>query len=266
MSDYRVPSVSAAIRILHELDLHGDGGATQSELVRSTGVSKSTMHNLLATLEAASFVRRDPRSRSYSLGPALIPLGASASRQTKIVETAVEAVAPLPAEYGLSFAVAQCTPDDHAQVIERFYPPQDVHVGITIGSRFGPLDGALGKVILAAMDHDRVEELIAGAELPAHTNSTITRPRDLLAEVAEVRRRGWAASEQELNENNAVAVPILGSGGEVELILLALGFATQLEGERLAETGELLVRTAAEIMSASGSPAPAERSPDAGSP
>ncbi|MFN8160820.1 MAG: IclR family transcriptional regulator [Solirubrobacterales bacterium] len=263
MSSYRVPSVVAAIRVLHELDVSGDGGLAQIELVRATGVSKSTMHNLLATLEAEGFVRRDPRSRGYRLGPALITLGAAASRQTKLVQTAIDLLAPLAGARGLSFALAQRTGDGQAQVIERFYPPSDVHVGITIGSRFGAFDGAIGKVLMAAMEPGELERLLRGRPLPAHTDSTITDPAALVEEVRQTRERGWAISEQELNENNAVAAPVWGLSGEVELILLALGFAAELGGDRMEETAVLLAGTAEEIMRVSGT-LPARGAAEAG--
>jgi DNA-binding IclR family transcriptional regulator len=259
MSEYRVPAVVSAVRVLNVLDADGDGGVSQSELVRATGLSKSTMHNLLKTLEAENFVRRDAQSRRYRLGPALIPLGAAASRQTQLIQLTFDAIAPLAARHGLSFAVAQRTPDDHAQIIERFYPPQDVHVGVTIGSRFGIFDGALGKALLASVGPKRAERLVRRRKLPAHTDSTITDPAALLGQVAEVRERGWAVSEQELNQNNAVAVPVRGLSGEVELYLLALGFPSQLDGEQLTATGRLLREVAESVMEAAGARPAVER-------
>lgn len=256
MSDYRVPAVVGAIKILEELGVRGESGATQSELASATELSKSTMHNLLSTLEANNFVRRDPDSRIFRLGAALIPLGAAASRQIRLVKTAIDRIAPLAAEHGLSFAVAQRTPEGEAQVIERFYPPHDVHVGITIGSRYGPLDGALGKVLLSGMDRASAAKAVETGRLPAHTPATITSPASLLDEVDEVRARGWASSLGELNENHAVAAPIWGLNGQIELFLLALGFPTQLGGSVLAETGQLLREQADSIMAESGIAAP----------
>jgi DNA-binding IclR family transcriptional regulator len=252
VSGYRVPSVVSAIRVLGHLAARGDSGVTQAELVEALGVSKSTMHNLVSTLEAEGFVRRDPSTRRYSLGPALIPLGAGALRQTQLIRIASDAVAPLAAHYDLSFAVVQRTADDFAQVVERFYPPQHVHVGVTLGSRFGISEGALGKLLLAAMQPEDAERLLLRQELPAHTDLTITDPAALLREVSTARERGWAVSAQELNENNAVAASVSGPTGEVELFLLGLGFPTQLDKERLTEMGQMLRGVADSVMEAVG--------------
>lgn len=253
---YQVPAVVGAISVLHELSGNGETGVTQSELVQATGLSKSTMHNLLSTLESHGFVRREANTRQYRLGPALIPLGNEATRQVKLVRGTLDRVSPLAAEYGLSFAVAQVIDANELRIISRFYPPGDVHVGITVGSSYGPMDGALGKVLLAAMDDADTMRLVKGRKLPAHTRATITSPDSLLEEIAEVRARGWSVSHGEFNENNAVAAGIWGPDGELELVLLALGFPVQLDGGRLTEIGKVLRGTADEVMAGAGVTAP----------
>ena len=253
---YQVPAVVGAISVLNELYGTGEAGATLSDLVKTTGLSKSTMHNLLSTLESHGFVRRDANTRQYRLGPALIPLGNEATRQVKLVRSTLDQVAPLAAEHGLPFAVAQPIDEDELRIISRYYPPGDVHVGITVGSAYGPMDGALGKILLASMDESTAVKLIKGRKLPAHTRSTITSPESLIDEVDEVRSRGWSVSHGELNENNAVAAGIWGADGNLELVLLALGFPAQLDGDRLGEIGEVLRSTADQVMAGAGSSVP----------
>lgn len=252
MGKYQVPAVVGAIKVLEELSGSGEAGATQADLAAATGMSKSTLHNLLYTLEANEYVRRDNDTRRYRLGPALIPLGNAATRQVKLVRSTIDRIAPMAEAHHLSFAVAQRTGEDEVQIIDRFYPARDVHVGITVGSTYGPLDGALGKVLLAAMDPERAAGLVKGRRLPAHTDATITSPAELLAEIDEVRERGWAASRGELNENNAVAVGIRTQSGELGLMLLVLGFANQLNDGRVEQIGELLRSTADTIMAEAG--------------
>jgi DNA-binding IclR family transcriptional regulator len=252
LGEYQVPAVVGAISVLSELGRPGDGGSTQAELAAATGLSKSTLHNLLSTLEAHEYVRRDSESRRYRLGPALIPLGNAATRQVKLIRATVDRVAPMAEQYRLSFAIAQRTGEDEVRIIERFYPAGDVHVGITIGSSYGPLDGALGKVLLAAMDPKRAERLIRKRRLPAHTEATKTSPEELLRDIEGVRQRGWASSEGELNENYAVATGIRARSGELGLMLLALGFAKQFDEDRIDEIGSLLRQTADSVMADAG--------------
>jgi DNA-binding IclR family transcriptional regulator len=246
---YAVPAVGAAIRILAELVHTDHDGATQADLARETGVSKSSMHSLLATLEREGYVRRDPRTRRYTLGGALIPLGAAAARQVRTLTVAIERLPALAAEHALSMAVAQLTPDADAQVIERAYPPQAEHVGIRIGSRYGFFDGAIGKVLLAGLEPGYAAALLHARAIPVHTVRTITDADDLLAEVERVAVRGWAASIGEYNSNIAIAAPFAGADGP-EGLLLAIGFPSEIPEARVPEIGAAL-RAAADSVTAS---------------
>ena len=55
-----------------------------------------------------------------------------------------------------------------------------------------------GRVLLAELGRDEVDELIGPGPLPSITDRTITKPTDLHDELARVRRQGWALVDQEL--------------------------------------------------------------------
>lgn len=251
-SDYRVPALVSAMKILRELSQCGEEGATASELVRATGLSKSSMHNLLGTLVAEGLVSRNDRSRAYSLGPALIALGAAASGQARLLDVANEKLAPLATNFELTFAIAKTVSPTEVVVIERFYPPTGIHVGVRLGVRYGISEGAIGKCLLAAHSEEEAARLLAEVELEPHTASTITDPEALLEEVRKVRQDGYAISIQELNENNAVAAPVYGRNNGIELIIFALGFPDHMSGEVIDRVGSALVTAAAEIRTGVG--------------
>jgi len=215
---------------------------TLSELVRDLGISKSSAHGMLRTLQAWGYVQRESESRRFRLGAALVSMGQAAASQLRPAALIGERLPVLAGEHQLTFGLAQVT-EGGAQVVDRAYPNTDVHVGITLGSHYGPFDGAIGKCLLAAMDPAVLEELVRGAEIPRHTEQTIVDPDALLAEVALVRERGWAASAGELKENQAVAAPLFGIDGELELVVFALGFPAQLPGDAIPAVGWLLRET-----------------------
>ncbi len=255
---YKVPAVVAASRVLSTLAASGGEKLRAVDLVKATGISKSSMHNLLATLEAERLVHVDEHLR-YGLGSALVSLGAAAVSARRAMTIAAERIRPLAAEHDLSFAVAQCLPGPdggESEVVERAYP-HGVHVGVTIGSRYGPFDGALGKCLLAALEPQQAERVIRATKPVPHTTRTITDPDELVREIQAVRERGWAASVGELNSNNAVAAPIFGPRGELDLLLLSLGFPDQLSEEQVPEVGALLRWLGAEIGEEVGARPPA---------
>lgn len=240
MSAYRVPAVVSTMRLLSLLASEGGQSASQTELARDAELSKSTTHSLLATLEEGGYVQRDPSSLRYRLGPSLIRLGAVAARQTRAIAIAIEQLAARPAELKVSIGLAQPTTDGGAQVIEVFYPPNDMHVGMSVGARFGPFDGAIGKCILAGMEPDAMRRLVAEGDITRWTSNTVVNRRELLREVERVRERGWATSVQEYNENNAVVAPVFDAAGRPELYILAVAFVSQLPDGATDELGAQL--------------------------
>jgi IclR family transcriptional regulator, acetate operon repressor len=247
-----VPSVAAACRILDALAAPGRDGATLSELARELELSKSSAHGLLRTLQAWGMVQRESESRRFRLGATLVALGQAAAGQLRAAPLVGERLAPLAGEHELTFAVAQVTGSGDAQIIDRAYPPSDVHVGVALGSRYGPFDGAIGKCLLAAMDPSAAAELVRSADIPRHTGRTLVKPDALLADIDRVRRQGWAVSAGELKDNHAVAAPMFDVHGDVELIVFAVGFPGQLPSRAMPRIGEILRETAHAVATALG--------------
>lgn len=239
-SAYQVPAVVGAVRALDALAALDGEGATLSEIARAIERSKSTVFNLMATLEVEGLVVRDPATRRYHLGARLVPLGAAAAREGRPLASAAARAREIAAEEGVAVAVAQVVDGNTAQIVESATPAHGLHVGITIGDRYGVFDGAIGKSLLAGMPAADCDRLVRTARSRARAN--LIDPDGLLADVARVRERGWAASVGELDESTAVSASVRGPGGEPVLIIAALGFASQLPEERVAPMGERLVK------------------------
>jgi DNA-binding IclR family transcriptional regulator len=237
-----VPALNGGCRILASLAAAGPGGMTLSELSRELDISKSSIHGLLRTLQAWGHVQRESESRRFRLGGALVSLGQAAASQLRPAALLGERLPVLAGEHQLTFGLAQVA-DGVAQVVDRAYPNADVHVGIGLGVAYGPFDGAIGKCLLAALDPETAAELIHGSEIPRHTGRTIVDPDDLVAEVDRVRARGWAASAGELKENQAVAAPLQGVDGDLQLVVFALGFPAQLPDDAIPTVGTVLRET-----------------------
>jgi IclR family pca regulon transcriptional regulator len=74
----------------------------------------------------------------------------------------------------------------------------------------------MGRVLLAGLDDDALDEYLARVELRPLSARTVTSPEALRAELAKVRKQGWALVDQELEEGlRSVAVPIRDRNGAV---------------------------------------------------
>lgn len=255
---YRVPAVLTAAATLEALAGADGSGMTQAELVRRVGMSKSTAHNLLRTLESLGWVRRADDGRAYQLGGALVRLGALAAGDADALSLAIGSLDGLVADHHLTFAVARVTDPDNAEIVATAHPA-DIHVGISRGSVYGPFDGAIGKTLLAAREPAETARAIKRASLTAHTDSTITDPRALLDTIEQVRRDGYSTSVREYRQNHAVAAGVQGRDGELEAILLTIGFPDQLTEEAIPSIGHVLRDVADAITAQCGGPGSAVR-------
>ena len=77
---YQAPSVKKAFQILRLISDTGRGLGI-SEMARSLGIGKSTVHGITSALEELGTIIRDPLTKRYTLGFTLFELGRSARSQ-----------------------------------------------------------------------------------------------------------------------------------------------------------------------------------------
>lgn len=210
----RTESVGKAIRLL-ALFRGAEVPVRIAEASAATGLARSTTHRLLATLQAAGFVRQDPGTRAYYPGPALLDLARSLSRDIELREIARAEMTDLVRRTGetANLIVLQ---EGKALFVEGVESPHLLRVAARIGLASAPYATAGGKAILAEMTSAQIARLHPNERLPRLTSHTIPSQRQLLRTLAEVRAAGYATSSGESNLGVfAVAAAIKGAGGTV---------------------------------------------------
>lgn len=82
----KLQSASKTLVLLKHIGIHHAVGIRLTDLVASCGFDKSTVHRLLACLQAEGFVERVPSTKLYRLGIESMQLGFSASDMSPLVE------------------------------------------------------------------------------------------------------------------------------------------------------------------------------------
>jgi DNA-binding IclR family transcriptional regulator len=91
-----------------------------------------------------------------------------------------------------------------------------------VGSRLPLHATGVGKVLLAAAPPDVVEQALRS--LTPQTRHTVVDPARLRRELAEVRRRRYARTSEEMSPGAAsLAVPVQADGGTGPVVVAALG-------------------------------------------
>jgi IclR family transcriptional regulator, acetate operon repressor len=224
----------SAERVLTLLSSFEDGRPELSvtEIARSLGVHKSTASRLAATLERAGFLARS--GRRYRLGVEVIRLGSLALHSADIVARLQPAMEKLSQLTGETINLAVPAGADILNVAE---VPSTYILSCSggwIGRRTKPHAVANGKVLLA------FGAIPLPASLERYTEHTITTFEALQAELAQVRRDGYAKAAAELEHGLvAVAAPVFSPGGDCVAALSISGPEYRMPAGKLDELGRL---------------------------
>jgi DNA-binding IclR family transcriptional regulator len=208
-----------------------------TEMAALIGVHKSTASRLAAALERAGLLARS--GRRFRLGAEAIRLGALALRGFDLVTAMQPAMDRLAQETGETVNLAVSDGPDILNVAE---VPSGYILSCSggwTGRRTRPHAVANGKVLMA------YGALGIPDRLERYTAHTITARDVLEAELAAVRRDGYAAAVAELEEGLvAVASPVFDAAGGCVAALSVSGPAYRMKPEKLHELGRLCAAAA----------------------
>lgn len=199
-------SVLRAMALLKELGKHPEG-ATAAELAAATGLARPTAFRLLLSLaHTGMLMRTDGR---FSLGLEVARLGRVADPYRELRPYVQMFLDRLAGELGE--AVAYSVVSDHSKLDLIAEASGSYMLSTALGyvGRDMPLHAsATGKVLLADLQDEQLTMLLP-EELESFTPFTITDPRLLLHEIADVRLKDYATVDNELEEGLfAVAIPV----------------------------------------------------------
>lgn len=203
----------------------GPGRLTLAQIVRRTGLPRSSAHRMLERLVQLRWLRRS--GRDYELGMRLVELGSLAVHQDRLVRAAGPLLGELHRATGLVVHLAVL---DGADVVylDKVGDRMTGAIPTRVGGRQPAHCTAVGKAILAYRDEET--DLDLGTRL---TKYSISSAGQLAAELAKVRAHGVAFEREEsLLGFGCVAAPI-GSPGEAQEVIAAVSVCGPLQGMAL---------------------------------
>lgn len=186
-------------------------GVTQ--IAQGVGIAKGATHKHLRTLMDHGMVLQDPLTSLYILGPKIWLMGQKAPQGQVLSEIAAPLMRSIRDEFGLAVVLSVPTPKS-AFVLATLPSNQPINIGVRPGSELLLHSSAQGKIFLAFGGPELRESL--RDPLPRATPKTQTQLLLLLAELDEIRHRGYAtAPEEAMLGINALAAPILDRDGKL---------------------------------------------------
>jgi DNA-binding IclR family transcriptional regulator len=236
-------SVDRALALLRLLS-SVESDLTLNDFVRETGLHKSTVHRLLASLQEAGLVQRDASTARYRLGLELIALGGHVLGRIEVLRIAdphARRLADLTQET-VNIGIRH---KNDILNIEQIPGPNLVRSFDWIGKRSPLHVGAAAKALLAYLNDDEIHTYLRDVK----ASDSSFDDAALTEEIEQIRASGFAVNRGQLDPSvTALGAPIFRSGGEAIASISVAGYRTSIEGDRFEELAAC-VRTSAQDIS-----------------
>ena len=197
-----VKSLEKALDII-EIVSNEQQDASLSEIARQTGLPKSTVHRLIATLTGRGYLEKT-EAGSYKIGLKLFEAVSCYINNLELQTEARPYIAELTSHLGLTSYLGVLDGDE-VIYIEKLDAVSSVKMYYQIGSRMHALSVlSLGKCLLANYSKAQLDVILEDCSFIKFTPNTIASREELDAEIAKVRKQGWAMDNEEVRERTSL--------------------------------------------------------------
>jgi len=220
-------------------------GSSLVGLVRESGLTRPTVHRLLASLASEGLLDHDPRSGNWVLGPEILLLGAVASARFPLEDIARPSLRRLAEETGESafFSIRRGAETVCLLREEGSFPVRSfvLHEGV----RFPLGVASAGTAIMAFLPDDEQQQILsdwaahAGDFAKGHTESVVR------ANLRQTRRTGYSVNPGLVLEGSwGMGAAVFDQAGRPAWALSLTGIEPRFRADRQELLGRLLLEEA----------------------
>ncbi|MGV8873012.1 MAG: IclR family transcriptional regulator [Rhodococcus sp. (in: high G+C Gram-positive bacteria)] len=192
-----------------------DRGLTATDIVDETHLPRTTVHELLVTMVARKYLRRDDDTGRYHLGISVFQLGNSFADRLDLLTVGRRVTQRVAArcDETVNFGILDGESIIYLCKVES---TKAVRTISRAGGRLPASCTAIGKAMLAFLPEPALTAMANQVEFPAITPRSITDPAELIDQLARVREVGVAYEAGESNPDvSCVAAPVRDHRGDV---------------------------------------------------
>jgi len=183
------------------------------ELVKLSGVKKTTCFRLLQTLIRSDFAARDADTNGYCIGPKLLTIGLAALKSRGIRELALPFMKEIGRKTGETVNLAILSGTD-VIFVERLQSAHIIETTQRVGSRLSAHLSSMGKAILAHLPEAELNAITRRIRFEKRTKTSIATAAALKKELKKVRELGFALNDEELEKGLfAIGAPLIDHTG-----------------------------------------------------
>ncbi|RMI27991.1 IclR family transcriptional regulator [Nocardia stercoris] len=196
----------------------GPGRLNLAQIVRRTGLPRSSAHRMLERLVQLRWLRRE--GRDYQLGIRLVELGSLAVHQDRLHRAAKPFLHELHRVTGLVVHLAVLDGPD-VVFLDKIGGDLSTAIPSRVGGRRPAHCTAAGKAILASADPRRLDDIVTGPA-NAQTRYSITSRAQLNAQLEKVRTHGIAVEREESTPGVGCLAAPIGDLGEAAVAAVSV--------------------------------------------
>ena len=242
---YSVPAIHRTLDIIELLIQQRT--LTVSEVGRQFDIPKSSAYAILQTLKSRGYVEKDELDK-YSLSFRLFTMGATLVDNLDIRHEVHGLLEELTEKARMTGHVA-IREHNHAIYIDKVEVFEALRVTTWVGKQMPLHSTSMGKALLAFLQEDELDRILAEYPLTSFTPRTITNAAALKGELVKTRLQGYATCNEE-NEIGVrgVAAPLFNNSGKVVAAVNLGASKFHIRGKDMPQLGAL-IRTYALKMS-----------------
>ncbi|MEX1377474.1 MAG: IclR family transcriptional regulator [Eubacteriales bacterium] len=187
-------------RALMVLEIISTQPRSQKELEDITGFNRSNVRRLVFTLLKNGYIEKSASTNKYKLGLKLVELSSLRLNQVELKTEAVPMLRELSMQTN---QVCHMGIYSHGEVvyIEKIQPINSISMFSSIGKRLPVYNSSMGKVLLSQFSDEEVISILKSIEIKKITKNTHTKIDDILKEVQQARKDGYAVDNEENEEH-----------------------------------------------------------------
>jgi IclR family transcriptional regulator, pca regulon regulatory protein len=184
---------------------------TIAQLSQKTGIPRAAVRRCLYTLKQLGYA--DSEANNFFLKPAILALGYAFLSSTPLTVAAQPYLNDLSRRLKESCVLAVLEQNE-VMYVARSHTSRVLSLALNTGSRLPAYCTAIGRVLLAGLSATQLDRYFASVVLTPHTERTVVSEQKLRDILFEVRQRGFAVVEEELEIGlRSIAVPVRGASG-----------------------------------------------------
>ncbi len=240
-----VQSIERALDIIEAVAAE-ESGLNLTEISKRTQLHKSTAYRIIETLTGRGYLAKTQEG-NYRIGLKLIEAVSYYINSLELQTEARPYVAKLSARFGLTSHLGVLD-GEYVVYVEKMDVFSSVRMYSQIGLRMHAYCSSLGKCLLAGCSKQELSDAMKDCSFIRFTPNTIANMDELKAELAKVRKQGWAMDDEEYEiGNRCIAAPIYDYCGDIVAAISVSGSTHLIPNERIEEIAEVVKETALEI-------------------